>query len=154
MIAGEARSDEFDEALLTVLHHASVASPFYRDAGWAERLRGGAKVALEELPITPKSTVREQTAHFHAVSVPESHGKIIDKFTSGSTGEPMHVRKSAWHFHVNDRENARLKEGWDIERHRSVLMVKSATESAPFGSVDLQKNGRRTVWTLAGLDAS
>jgi phenylacetate-CoA ligase len=66
----------------------------------------------------------------------------------------MHVRKTARHFHLNERENTRLKEGWGIGQHRAVLAVKSATAEAPFGSVDEHSKGGRSSWTLAGLDST
>jgi phenylacetate-CoA ligase len=155
MLAHSSEREETGAALVSLLRHASVASPFYRDCRWAERLRAGNEIAFaEDIAITSKANVRQDAARFHADHVPEVEGKILDKFTSGSTGEPMHVRKTARHFRFNERENTRLKEGWGIGQHRAVLAVKSATADAPFGSVDEHGKPGHTSWTLAGLDST
>jgi phenylacetate-CoA ligase len=155
MLGHSPEKEETGAALVSLLQHASVTSPFYRDCRWAERLRGGKEIVFaEDVAITAKASVREDASRFHAERVPEADGKVIDKFTSGSTGEPIHVRKTARHFRLNERENTRLKEGWGIDRHRAVLAVKSARTDAPFGSVDAHSSGGRTSWTLAGLDST
>jgi phenylacetate-CoA ligase len=142
-------------ALGAMLRQASLYSPYYRDEDWAERLRGGGAVAFpDDISVTPKTAVRDSTPRFYAETIAPDEGKVLDKYTSGSTGEPALIKKTMRHFRINARENARLKEGWRAGEHRKVLAIKSAHEDTPFGSVDEVCKSGRTTWTLHGLDST
>jgi phenylacetate-CoA ligase len=140
--------------LHAMLRQASVYSPYYRDQAWAARLRGEAEIRLrDDIGVTPKSAVRDHSARFYADVIPPEDGKTIDKYTSGSTGEPMLIKKTMRHFQINAQENVRLNQGWRAGEHRKVVAVKSAREGTPFGSVEEKAEKGRTCWTLLGLDA-
>jgi phenylacetate-CoA ligase len=142
-------------ALHATLRHASLNSPYYRDETWADRLRrGGTAGLLEVIAVTPKTAVRDHTHRFYAEAIAPEEGKVLDKYTSGSTGEPTLIKKTIRHFQINARENARLKEGWRSGDHRKVLAIKSAREGDPFGNVEERCDKGRTTWTLFGLDAN
>src|SRR5438552_6617760 len=139
-------------AVEAMLRHASSSSPYYRQETWSARLRDNRKVCFpQDIPVTPKSLVRDETELFYAETHPRQDGKTIDKYTSGSTGEPMLVKKTIRHFHINAGENERLKQGWELGRQRKTLAIKSAHKDVPFGTVEeTVKNGyvRSTLWGL------
>ena len=135
--------------LIGMLAHAAHHSPYYRDQPWAERLRNGATIGFQDIPITPASVVRAQTPRFHASFIPPAHGAIQMKYTSGSTGEPMAVPKTDEHFRINILENKRLMRGWGIEEHRHSLVVFSPTQDVPAGSVREESTpGGYKIWTI------
>ena len=134
MTEGQNRFDAH-RALSAMLTHAASHTPYYRDQSWAKTLRETGRVGLREIPITPKAVVRDQTRAFYAEFVPPSHGEVKDKPTSGSTGEPMVVHKTARHWAINARENARLKQGWGYENHKRMVQISVPQSDHPRGSV-------------------
>jgi phenylacetate-CoA ligase len=130
-----------------VLSHAALHSPYYRDQPWAERIRNGADLDLSDIPLTPKSIVKSQTSAFHSDFVPPSEGPVIDKYTSGSTGEPIKLRKTARHFSVNAQENARLLRGWGTGEQMGYLRTTSPSAENPLGTVR-RNAASRNNWTL------
>jgi len=143
------------QQLLAMLAHASSHSPYYRDQGWAARLRAGQEIAFRDIPITPAAAVKAETTRFHSDFVPPEDGAVVSKYTSGSTGEPLEVRKTERCFQINAMENRRLQRGWGMERHRSLIHVMHPTPERPIGQVveSELKNGRRK-WELHSLDTS
>jgi phenylacetate-CoA ligase len=130
-----------------LLSHAALHSPYYRDQPWTERIRSGADLHLSDIPVTPKSIVKSQTSAFHSDFVPSSEGPVIDKFTSGSTGEPIRLRKTARHFSVNAQENARLLSGWGTAEQTGYIRTTSQSAENPLGTV--RRNGASgNNWTL------
>src|SRR5271154_6743146 len=95
------------QILAAVLSHAEQHSPYYRDQEWATRLRAQQSIAFQEIPVTSNALAKAETNRFFSAFVPESHGKIRVKFTSGSTGEPLEVHKTDRHFQINALENIR-----------------------------------------------
>ena len=124
--------------LVAMLSHAVVHSPYYREQDWAERLRAGRAIPFRDIPITAKSVVRAQTARFFSDFVPPDDGAVETKHTSGSTGEPLHVRKTDRAVGINLRENMRLKQGWDFQSHRLVVSVLNPQEDHPIGTLEEQ----------------
>jgi phenylacetate-CoA ligase len=140
------------EFLDRLLAYCASASPYYRDQAWAARRRAnGALDFHREIPITPKSAVRENTDSFHIPHVPEEDGAVVTDFTSGSTGEPIKILKTHLHFRMNIWENRRLKAGWGLERHRRILALEWTRPDKQSGSVTQHAfgdGGRR--WRLYG----
>lgn len=124
------------QALFELLRHAATHSAYYADQSWAQRMRRGEQVRFRDLPVTPKEAVKANAAAFHCADVPPAHGTIVDKWTSGSTGEPTHVRKTLLHFRMNVVENRRLRQGWEKAPAALRVMVKSPTAAHPAGSLD------------------
>ena len=142
------------QALAAMLVHAAQYSPYYREQGWARRLRESRSLDLGEIPITLKRTVKAAPETFFSSFVPATDGAVIVKHTSGSTGEPMPVRKTHRHFHVNRAENRRLRNGWGFADHRRIVRVISHEENLTLGTLKeapLPGGGRR--WTLVSVDA-
>lgn len=102
---------------LSAILNAARFSPYYRDQPWARRLVAGGKIGLQDIPITPKCDVNAQTEDFYCDEIPVADGRTIEKFTSGSTGEPIRVLKTQLHFKKNKEENSRLKKGWGFDQH-------------------------------------
>jgi phenylacetate-CoA ligase len=123
-------------ALKAMLSHAVVHSPYYRDQAWAARLRAGEAIGFREIPITGKSLVRKDPAKFHSDFVPPEDGDVQSKYTSGSTGEPLHVRKTSRAFRVNTMENLRLKRGWGYQDHRLMANILNPQENHPVGKLE------------------
>jgi phenylacetate-CoA ligase len=143
------------QQLVAVLAHAARHSPYYRDQEWAARLRAGHDFAFRDIPITSSAVVKSETRQFHSTFVPPEDGKITSKYTSGSTGEPLEVRKTGRHFQFNMAENLRLQEGWNVARHRLHVHVMHPNATRPIGRIvesDQRNGGRR--WELSSLDTS
>lgn len=137
------------QALAAMLAHAAKHAPFYRAQAWAGRMRAGQEVVFRDIPITPKDLVRERTAEFFSGFVPPAHGEVRVKPTSGSTGEPMEIRKTDCHFEINVMENQRLKSGWGYGDHRRVVDIGMPNDTHPIGMLeekDLSGGGRS--WKL------
>jgi phenylacetate-CoA ligase len=142
------------QALVALVAHAARHSPHYREQDWARRLRENRGIDLGEIPITLKRTVKAAPETFFSSFVPPEDGKVIAKHTSGSTGEPMPVRKTARHFKINEMENFRLKNGWGLAGHRRVVRVRSHEANLKLGTLTeepLPGGGHR--WTLVSVDA-
>ena len=142
------------QALSTLLSQAAVHSPYYRDQGWAARLRGGEDIRFRDIPITPKALVRTQTALFYSSFVPPDDGPVKDKPTSGSTGEPMLIRKTRRQFQINTMENRRLKMPWDYYRHLRLVTIDRPSDIHPIGTVEERDlPGGRRSWNLYNSEA-
>jgi phenylacetate-CoA ligase len=142
-----------NEVLSEMLAYAANFVPYYRDFAWAASLRAGAEVPLEEIPLTPKHNVRSETAAFYGDPVPEEHGAVISKSTSGSTGEPMVIRKTRLHYHHNTLENERLKRDWLLHTMVGRITTTTPSEKHPPGQVEVRRlisNGN--VWNIYSYD--
>lgn len=136
------------------LTHAARHSPYYREQPWAARLRRRDKFAFRDLPITPKGLVRQQTQQFYCENLGPQHGKVFTKHTSGSSGEPMAVRKTALHFRINYAENHRLMLGWDVLSHARSAEILFPDEEHPVGFRQERALARgRRKWALSTLDS-
>ena len=151
------RKAKFDrrQALTAVVAHAAEHSPYYRNQEWAARLRAGQRIGFQDIPITPSAAVKAQTENFYSTFIPPDHGTVFPKYTSGSTGEPLEVRKTDYHFRINILENARLLRGWDMARHRLIVRVVHPTAERPIGRIveSDQANGKRK-WEFSSLDTN
>ncbi|MGB8365583.1 MAG: hypothetical protein ACLQUZ_05000 [Rhizomicrobium sp.] len=142
-----------DAILARLMRHAARHSPYYRDQDWAERLRNGLSVRFADLPITRKSALKQNAEAFYSDDVPASEGQIIDKSTSGSTGEPSPIKKTALHFRINAAENARLRKGWGFESQTGHIHASSPTRDHPPRSIENRgKNGFSDNWTIYTLE--
>jgi phenylacetate-CoA ligase len=140
-------------ALKAMLSHAVAHSPYYRDQAWAARFRAGETIGFREIPITGKSSVRAEPAKFHSYFVPPEDGDVQSKYTSGSTGEPLHVRKTSRAFRVNAMENLRLKRGWGYQDHPRMANILNPQENHPVGELEEEvlPDGRHW-WKLHTVD--
>src|SRR5579862_1746488 len=135
--------------LVAMLNHAAHHSPYYRDQEWASRLRAGEGIRFGDIPVTPKGVVRNETARFYSSFVPPEDGKVHDKPTSGSTGEPMLVRKTSLHFKYNSMENTRLKAGWGLGDHKRIAQVALPNDDHPIGMMEEEDlAGGKHSWKL------
>ena len=141
------------DSLLAMLSHAAVHSPYYREQDWAARLRAGETIGFREIPITPKTLVRAGTDRFYASFVPPEDGNVQDKPTSGSSGEPMLVRKTQRHFDFNSQENRRLHSGWGLDRLARRVQFKFPNDEHPPGTLEEEAlpDGRHR-WDFYSLD--
>ena len=137
------------EAVTAMLNHAAQHAPFYRSQAWAERLRARQSIHFLDIPITEKALVRDRTVEFFSTFVPPAHGRVVVKSTSGSTGEPMEVRKTDRHFRVNSSENERLKRGWGYVNHKQLVHISVPLADHPAGEIeeDDMPNGGHS-WTI------
>lgn len=135
------------------MRHAALTSPYYHDQDWARRLRSGRTVRFADLPITRKELVKRSVESFYSDAVPASEGRIIDKSTSGSTGEPSRLKKTELQFRMNAAENARLRRGWGFESHTGELRAATPSTDHPRGFVEQDKNsGHANAWTIYTLE--
>jgi phenylacetate-coenzyme A ligase PaaK-like adenylate-forming protein len=140
------------DLVAAVVRHSATYSPYYSKQAWAAKARECSEVSmLNDIPITSKQAVRDDPSSFYTSSIPRKEGDVITKFTSGSSGEPMIVKKTQLHFKMNGLENVRLKAGWGLARHTRLVRIRSAGEKA-VGEVqkEIRANGAQ-VWTLYGL---
>ena len=126
------------EAVAAMLSHAASHAPFYQTQAWAERLRAGETIAFRDVPITAKALVRDRTAEFFSSFIPPGHGEVKVKPTSGSTGEPMEVRKTLRHYEINAMENRRLKRGWGFADHKRIIEISVPLADHPAGEIEEQ----------------
>jgi phenylacetate-CoA ligase len=124
------------KAVAAMLTHAANHAPFYRTQAWAERLLAGEAIAFRDIPITAKALVRDRTAEFFTSFIPPAHGKVTVKPTSGSTGEPMEVRKTQRHYEINALENRRLAQGWGFADHKRKVSISVPYADHPAGQVE------------------
>ena len=142
-------------ALERLLSHAASHSPYYKDQEWAKRHRSGRRVNFLDIPITSKSTVKGNVAKFYSTIVPPDDGPVTEKATSGSTGDPTTIRKTALHFKVNAAESTRLRAGWGFESHWRTIGTSSPSSEHPSGSVKHRARGNgRERWTIFSYNPS
>ncbi|WP_119274082.1 AMP-binding protein [Taklimakanibacter deserti] len=141
------------KALASLLAHTAAHSPYYRGQAWAKSVRGGASVALKNIPVTAKSLVREQPDRFYISAVPPSEGKIMSKYTSGSTGHPMEVRQTSKFYAINDLERTRLLEGWGFERYSCGVVINNPDVEHPRGSTTSKYKKGGSIHQLYTSDA-
>jgi phenylacetate-CoA ligase len=134
-------------AVARLLSHAAVHSPHYRDQDWAKRFRCGGNLNFSELPLTPQSIVKLDTAAFYSSYVPSSEGPVIDKPTSGSTGAPATIKKTKLHFSINADENARLRQGWGFDRQTGFIQTVSPPKEGLPGEVKRNRKNANS-WTI------
>jgi phenylacetate-CoA ligase len=150
--------DQFREmgerALHGIIGHAAQHSPYYRDQAWAKRLRAGQTVDLFEIPPTTKETVLQKRQVFYCDVVRQVGNRVITKYTSGSTGEPLEVRKTQHHFAVNAAENQRLALGWMKDGHVHSISVEPPDAENPIASIKhMVKNDGKHQWRLYARSA-
>ena len=142
------------QPLAVMLSHAAQHSLYYREQGWAQRMRAGDRIRFGEIPITAKALVRDRTAEFFATFIPPGDGAVIVKHTSGSTSQPMEVRKTARHFQINTAENHRLQDGWDYGSHKKTVHITMPMADHPAGQIEetgTAGGGRR--WKLYSAES-
>jgi phenylacetate-CoA ligase len=77
--------------------HASASSPFFAERLAAARVKPGdlaARSGFASLPVMTRRDVQLAAARLHSTRVPATHGRIGLTVTSGSTGEPVTVRRT------------------------------------------------------------
>lgn len=132
-----------------LLLFAAQQVPHYRSQVWAAKARAGLAFALADVPITSKHAVKAKVEAFFAAAVPASEGRVIEKFTSGSTGVPLRVLKTQRHFQINAEENQRLSQGWGRGDHTAVLHTSYAGDGhAPEDITQKGDEGGATHWTI------
>jgi phenylacetate-CoA ligase len=147
---------DIEQALSAMLAHAAAHSPYYRELAWAKSVRGGARVALKNIPVTPKSIVRDETARFYIDDVPPSEGRVMTNLTSGSTGEPMVVRQTQRWLQMTQAEKTRLLKPWGTERHSRTAKITNPNSHHAPGTIEekAQKHGRmRKLYTVDTREA-
>ena len=78
--------------------HAAQVVPFYadrlREAGW----RADVPITAEtwsRIPLLTRSDVQDADKSLHAREMPQGHGQVGFRLTSGSSGRPVTIYKSA-----------------------------------------------------------
>lgn len=80
-----------------LLRHAYESVPFYRER-LAMLFRGGGSIDWErwgEVPLMSRDDIQEDQEQFLSIDAPEGHGDIARVFSSGSTGQPTQINKTA-----------------------------------------------------------
>ena len=81
-----------------LLRHAGETVPFYRDRFRAAGFDAAAPLTSEswqQIPLLTRSDVQENFPSLRSSALPKSHGRTIEVSSSGSTGTPVKVIKSA-----------------------------------------------------------
>jgi phenylacetate-CoA ligase len=143
---------EINAALGAMVNFAARNSPYYREQSWAKKLAEKKPITFADIPVTSKNVVRANAAMFHTKNVPPEDGSLIEKYTSGTTGQPLHVKHTRLHYAVNSQENSRLKAGWDHESQKRILKMKNAHGDEREGTLETEQGpGGRTKFTLYSL---
>jgi phenylacetate-CoA ligase len=127
--------------------------PYYRDQRWAERVRAGKAVSFVEIPYTLDSDVKDNAAAFYGEDIPSEHGPISEKYTSGTAGVSLKVRKTALHYLINARQNRLLKRGWQFGKHQILVSTDQATKEFPKGSVQVRNRGDRQNHVIRSFES-
>ncbi len=130
------------------LIHAARHSPYYRAQDWARNLLAGLPIRLQDVPVTPKSTVQENSQAFRSEFDPPHAGPVHVKYTSGSTGIALAIAKSASHFRTNQLENQRLLAKWKIDDLPTGVEYQQPESAHPIGTIESQLAlpGRKRIW--------
>lgn len=78
---------------MAVLRHAYATSPFYREFYGQAGLRPDdirSQADLRRLPIVDRRMLQAAGAAWHSDASPKDHGNLLQHFTSGSSGRPLH----------------------------------------------------------------
>ena len=116
------------EYLQRLLVHAATHVPFY-----AERLRGAgfradrpfSEEVWRNIPVLTRREVQTNAAQLLATGIPKEHGPVRESRTSGSTGVPLRVKKTAFSSLFWDAVTARemlwhrrdRSQSWHAIRH-------------------------------------
>lgn len=138
---------EREAAVERILGHAAMHSPYYQDQDWARRLRNGDRLVFSDLPLTPLSAVKHETSAFYAGYVPPSEGPVLDKYTSGSIGEPAKIKKTKRHFSINAKEVTRLRQGWGFEHQTGHVVTHTPSPKHPPGEIRC-RDEKTNSWTI------
>jgi phenylacetate-CoA ligase len=84
--------------LAVVAKHAAAHSPHFAlrlaSAGLAP-CDLATPAGLQHLPVLRRREIQQAGSDFHCSAIPEGHGPLKENRTSGSTGEPVTIRRSA-----------------------------------------------------------
>ncbi len=122
--------------VLGFMKFAAKHSPYYQEFDWAKNLLASLPLRLQDVPITKKATVQNAPHLFRSTFDPPQAGRVIEKATSGSTGEPMRVFKSESHFAINAAENVRLFKDWKLADHKVRVAYKIPDDNHPMGTIE------------------
>ena len=81
-----------------LLRHAGRHVPFYRERFKKIDFDVDAPLTQEswrQIPLLTRADVQENFTALQSEAVPKAHGKVSEVFSSGSTGTPVRVRKTA-----------------------------------------------------------
>lgn len=81
-----------------LLAHAAATSPYYRDLFARHGIVPPAKPdddLFRRIPVSTRADLQAAGDALHSLSVPPSHGKVAPARTSGSSGQPLALRRTA-----------------------------------------------------------
>ena len=84
--------------LSVLLRHAMRNVPYYAEAYAGAGLAAGQQLSWKEwtaLPHLARATLQAAEDRIHALRYPKGHGRAVELGSSGSTGRPVKVRKTA-----------------------------------------------------------
>jgi len=94
--ADEIRTVQFRQ-VARLLVHAQATVPYYQRilSDWsATDLAAMTPEKWADLPVLGRADIQSAGAQLHSTSVPGSHGKVSEIFTSGTTGRPVRVLRT------------------------------------------------------------
>ncbi len=109
--------------LAELVAHAQASSP-----NFAARL---AQCRAGELPLLTRRTL-QSAPDIHCTQVPAEHGKITELRTSGSTGEPVMVRKTAHTAQIWNGLIMRFHEWHHSDYSLTLMAVKASFDEVEF----------------------
>lgn len=86
------------QQLALVIEHAYRTVPFYRERLGVAGYRSGQTVTLEwlrALPLLTRSNIQDAGPTLHSTGVPPQFGVVHENRTSGATGQPVQVLRTA-----------------------------------------------------------
>lgn len=135
----------YDALVKRLIRHAACNSPFYQKQTWTKKVKMGLAVPISDIPITRSQDLKDHTEYFYANSYPEEHGETSERFTSGSTGEPTLIKRTAYSARQNALQNEFLKADWGIEKFRVQLVTRSPTLNHRSGTIDIESSGKSKI---------
>ncbi len=120
--------------------HAARTMPFWRarlrDAG----ITPGAPLddaAWSRIPVLTRAEAQDAGAALHCLSIPPAHGETYHASTSGSSGRPLNIAKTALHQQFWDAFQLReaLWQGLDMRAKTGAIRTLRDIKAGPGGTV-------------------
>jgi phenylacetate-CoA ligase len=142
---------DYQHGLLgALLTHSFETVPFYRDRIGHMFGKKGQIIwdHWSDIPILTKQDIRDNAKALTSIAIPENHGRVLDKSTSGSTGEPVTFKQTELHMIAANCLTARFQEWHGLNREHKFAEIRPY----PSGEGAYPEGDMKSCWALEGLE--
>jgi len=141
---------DYQRGLLgTLLTHSFDTVPFYRDR-LGHMFGKGGKILWDrwgDIPLLTKQDIRDNAEALTSTAVPENHGKVYDRSTSGSTSEPVAFKQTELHFIARNCLTVRFQEWHGLNCEQKFAEIRPY----PSGQASYPEGESLETWASEGL---